>query len=109
MGTRAGTAAYSQPPSHRVRERHSRPCSSSSTEQLDALEQQAAVDTADAVDAQALEQLRVGLLGKKGKLSGVLGAMGKLPWFRSAGGRPEGQCAQDPGAGNPAGRLAFRR
>ena len=49
------------------------------TEQLDALEQQAAVDIADAVDAQALEQLRVGLLGKKGKLSGVLGAMGKLP------------------------------
>ena len=49
------------------------------TEQLDALEQQAAVDIADAVNAQALEQLRVGLLGKKGKLSGVLGAMGKLP------------------------------
>ncbi len=49
------------------------------TEQLDALEQQAAADIADAVDAQALEQLRVGLLGKKGKLSGVLGAMGKLP------------------------------
>ena len=48
------------------------------TEQLDALEQQAAADIADAVDAQALEQLRVGLLGKKGKLSGVLGAMGKL-------------------------------
>ena len=49
------------------------------TEQLEALEQQAAADIADAVDAQALEQLRVGLLGKKGKLSGVLGAMGKLP------------------------------
>ena len=49
------------------------------TEQLDALEQQAAADIADALDAQALEQLRVGLLGKKGKLSGVLGAMGKLP------------------------------
>ena len=49
------------------------------TEQLDALEQQAAADIADAVDAQALEQLRVGLLGKKGRLSGVLGAMGKLP------------------------------
>ena len=49
------------------------------TEQLDALEQQAAADIADAVNAQALEQLRVGLLGKKGKLSGVLGAMGKLP------------------------------
>ncbi len=49
------------------------------TEQLDALEQQAAADIADAENAQALEQLRVGLLGKKGKLSGVLGAMGKLP------------------------------
>ena len=49
------------------------------TDQLDALEQQAAADIADAGNAQALEQLRVGLLGKKGKLSGVLGAMGKLP------------------------------
>lgn len=49
------------------------------TDQLDALEQQAAAEIADAVDAQALEQLRVGLLGKKGKISGVLGAMGKLP------------------------------
>ena len=28
---------------------------------------------------RALEELRVGLLGKKGRLSGVLGAMGKLP------------------------------
>ncbi len=49
------------------------------TDQLDALEQQAAAEIAEAADATALEQLRVGLLGKKGRISGVLGAMGKLP------------------------------
>ena len=49
------------------------------TDQLDALEQQASAEIAEAADAAALEQLRVGLLGKKGQLSGVLGAMGKLP------------------------------
>ena len=49
------------------------------TDQLDALEQQAAAEIAEADDAAALEQLRVGLLGKKGRISGVLGAMGKLP------------------------------
>ena len=49
------------------------------TDQLDALEQQASVDISEASDAQALEQLRIGLLGKKGRISGVLGAMGKLP------------------------------
>ena len=49
------------------------------TAQLDALEQQAADEIAAAADGQALEQLRVGLLGKKGRLSAVLGAMGKLP------------------------------
>ncbi|MDA9699638.1 phenylalanine--tRNA ligase subunit alpha [Synechococcus sp. AH-736-M02] len=49
------------------------------TDQLDALEQQAAAEIAVAADAAALEQLRVGLLGKKGRISGVLGAMGKLP------------------------------
>ena len=49
------------------------------TDQLDALEQQAAAEIAEASDAAALEQLRVGLLGKKGRISGVLGAMGKLP------------------------------
>ena len=49
------------------------------TDQLDALEQQAAAEIAEAADAPALEQLRVGLLGKKGRISGVLGAMGKLP------------------------------
>ncbi len=49
------------------------------TDQLDALEQQAAAEIAEAVDTAALEQLRVGLLGKKGRISCVLGAMGKLP------------------------------
>ena len=49
------------------------------TDQLDALEQQAAAEIAEAADAAALEQLRVGLLGKKGRISCVLGAMGKLP------------------------------
>ena len=49
------------------------------TDQLDALEQQAAAEIAEAADAAALEQLRVGLLGKKGRISGVLGSMGKLP------------------------------
>ena len=49
------------------------------TDQLDALEQQAAAEIAEAADAAALEQLRVGLLGTKGRISGVLGAMGKLP------------------------------
>ena len=49
------------------------------TDQLDALEQQASAEIAEAADAAALEQLRVGLLGKKGRLSAVLGAMGKLP------------------------------
>jgi hypothetical protein len=49
------------------------------TDQLDALEQEAAAEIAEAVDAQSLEQLRVGLLGKKGRISAVLGAMGKLP------------------------------
>ena len=49
------------------------------TDQLDALEAEAAVEIQAAADATALEQLRVGLLGKKGRLSAVLGAMGKLP------------------------------
>ncbi len=49
------------------------------TDQLDALEAEAVSAIADAADADALEQLRVSLLGKKGRLSGVLGAMGKLP------------------------------
>ena len=49
------------------------------TGQLEALEADAAAAIADAADAAELEQLRIDLLGKKGKLSGVLGAMGKLP------------------------------
>ncbi len=49
------------------------------TEQLEQLEAQAAADIAAASSASELEDLRVGLLGKKGRLSGVLGAMGKLP------------------------------
>ncbi|MED5165439.1 MAG: phenylalanine--tRNA ligase subunit alpha [Cyanobacteriota bacterium] len=49
------------------------------TDQLDALEAEAVSAIAAAADADALEQLRVSLLGKKGRLSGVLGAMGKLP------------------------------
>ena len=49
------------------------------TDQLEALEAEAAEAISAAADAEALEQLRIGLLGKKGRLSGVLGAMGKLP------------------------------
>ncbi len=48
------------------------------TEQLDALEAEAAAAIEAAASAAELEQLRVGLLGKKGRLSGVLGAMGRL-------------------------------
>ena len=49
------------------------------TYQLERLEAEAAQAIAAAATATELEDLRVGLLGKKGKLSGVLGAMGKLP------------------------------
>jgi phenylalanyl-tRNA synthetase alpha chain len=49
------------------------------TEQLDALESEAAAAIGQAADEAALEDLRVGLLGKKGRLSGVLGATGRLP------------------------------
>ncbi len=49
------------------------------TDQLERLEAEAADAIASAADAAALEDLRVGLLGKKGRLSGVLGAMGRLP------------------------------
>ncbi len=49
------------------------------TDQLEHLEAEAAAAIAIASDAAALEDLRVGLLGKKGRLSGVLGAMGRLP------------------------------
>ncbi|MFM7361267.1 MAG: phenylalanine--tRNA ligase subunit alpha [Cyanobium sp.] len=49
------------------------------TDQLAGLEAEAAAAIASAADAAALEELRVGLLGKKGRLSVVLGAMGRLP------------------------------
>jgi len=49
------------------------------TDQLAALEAEASAAIATAPDAAALEALRVGLLGKKGRLSSVLGAMGQLP------------------------------
>ena len=48
------------------------------TDQLAALEAEAAAAIAAAPDPAALEELRVGLLGKKGRLSAVLGAMGRL-------------------------------
>jgi phenylalanyl-tRNA synthetase alpha chain len=48
------------------------------TGQLEQLEAQAANAIAAASSAGDLESLRVGLLGKKGQLSAVLGAMGKL-------------------------------
>ncbi|WP_228009268.1 phenylalanine--tRNA ligase subunit alpha [Cyanobium sp. LEGE 06113] len=47
--------------------------------QLEALEAEAAAAIGAATSASDLEDLRVGLLGKKGKLSAVLGAMGRLP------------------------------
>jgi phenylalanyl-tRNA synthetase alpha chain len=49
------------------------------TEQLEQLEAQASAEIAAAATPTALEALRVALLGKKGRLSGVLGAMGRLP------------------------------
>ncbi|MEB3242883.1 MAG: phenylalanine--tRNA ligase subunit alpha [Cyanobacteriota bacterium] len=48
------------------------------TLQLEQLEKDASEAIQQAGDATELEDLRVGLLGKKGRLSGVLGAMGKL-------------------------------
>jgi phenylalanyl-tRNA synthetase alpha chain len=47
--------------------------------QLQQLESEAAAAIAAAGSAGDLEELRVGLLGKKGRLSAVLGAMGQLP------------------------------
>ena len=49
------------------------------TDQLAALEAEACAAIAAAADTAALEALRVGLLGKKGRLSAVLGVMGRLP------------------------------
>jgi len=49
------------------------------TDQLEALEAEAAAAIEAAAGPAELEQLRVELLGKKGRLSAVLGAMGHLP------------------------------
>jgi len=46
--------------------------------QLESLEAEAARSIEAAASAAELEDLRIALLGKKGRLSGVLGAMGKL-------------------------------
>ncbi len=46
--------------------------------ELELLEADAAKDIAEAIDVEALENLRVGLLGKKGRVSLVLASMGKL-------------------------------
>jgi len=48
------------------------------TAQLEELEREAARSIAAAEGGAALEELRIGLLGKKGRLSAVLGAMGRL-------------------------------
>jgi len=47
--------------------------------QLDGLEAEAASAIAAAPDGTVLEKLRISLLGKKGRLSGLLGVMGQLP------------------------------
>ena len=49
------------------------------TDQLDGLEDEAAAAIAAAATSAELEDLRLQLLGKKGKLSTVLGSMGRLP------------------------------
>ena len=47
--------------------------------ELQLLEAEAEKEIATAGDADSLEKLRISLLGKKGRLSSVLGYMGKLP------------------------------
>ena len=47
-------------------------------DQLELLEAEAEKEIQAAIDTDSLEKLRVNLLGKKGRLSGVLGAMGRL-------------------------------
>ncbi|NJL99838.1 MAG: phenylalanine--tRNA ligase subunit alpha [Synechococcaceae cyanobacterium SM2_3_2] len=47
-------------------------------EQLESLQQQALAAVAEADTLEALEQIRIDYLGKKGKLSVILGGMGKL-------------------------------
>ena len=48
-------------------------------DELQLLEKEAANQIGDSSDEESLEKLRVHFLGKKGRLSVVLGAMGKLP------------------------------
>tara|TARA_Y100001968_G_scaffold332034_1_gene388743 strand:- start:1690 stop:2697 length:1008 start_codon:yes stop_codon:yes gene_type:complete len=48
------------------------------TKELDLLEAEAAKDISEASDDGTLEKLRLSFLGKKGRLSAVLGSMGKL-------------------------------
>ncbi len=48
-------------------------------EQLEVLEQEAQKDIEEVSDGDSLEKLRISLLGKKGRLSVVLSAMGRLP------------------------------
>ncbi len=48
-------------------------------DELELLEADAEKNIQAAMNAEALEQLRVSFLGKKGRLSAVLGVMGKLP------------------------------
>ncbi len=48
------------------------------TDELDQLETKAVKDISEALDEQALEHLRISLLGKKGRLSRILGSMGGL-------------------------------
>ena len=47
-------------------------------DELDLLESEAAENIAEALDEETLEKLRLSFLGKKGRLSSVLGAMGRL-------------------------------
>jgi phenylalanyl-tRNA synthetase alpha chain len=49
------------------------------SQQLEALEWEAEGAIEQTSEPAALEELRVGLLGRKGRLSAVLGAMGRLP------------------------------
>ncbi len=49
------------------------------TDQLEKLEKEAVLAISASLDAEFLEHLRVSLLGKKGRLSVLLGGMGQLP------------------------------
>ena len=46
--------------------------------ELELLEAEAEKEIAVAIDAGSLEKARINLLGKKGRLSAILGSMGKL-------------------------------